>query len=109
MDLIVICLKNGDQPDEKIESRILQLKPARYALYDNKLYRKGYSMPLLKCIPAIKAEYIMREIHDGIYGNHTRGQSLAFQTLRKGYYWSTMKADCMEFSPSVTNANGSHL
>ena len=26
------------------------------------------------------------------------GQSLAFKTLRNGYYWPTMKVDCMEFA-----------
>ena len=40
----------------------------------------------------------MREIHKGICENHTKGQSLAFETLRQGYYWPTMKVDCMEFA-----------
>ena len=39
----------------------------------------------------------MREIHEGICGKHVKGQSLAFKTLRQGYYWSKIKADCMEF------------
>ena len=40
----------------------------------------------------------MREIHEGICGNHARGQSLAFKALRQGYYWPIMKADYMEFA-----------
>ena len=67
-------------------------------LYDDKLYIRGYSISLLKCVPPSKAKYIMKKIHEGICGNHVRGQSLAFKTLRQGYYWPTMKADYMEFS-----------
>ena len=74
------------------------MKATRYVLYDDKLYKRGYSIPLLKCVPPFEAEYIMREIHEGICGNHVERQSLAFKTLRHGYYWSTMKADCMEFA-----------
>ena len=40
----------------------------------------------------------MREIHKGICGNHTVGQSFAFKALRQGYYWPTMKADYMEYA-----------
>ena len=49
MDPIVAYLKTGEQPGDKIEARILQLKVARYVLYGIKLYRRCYSMPLLKC------------------------------------------------------------
>ena len=55
-------------------------------------------MLLLKCLPFSKAEYVMREIYEGICGNHAERQSLAFKTLRQGYYWRTMKADYMEFT-----------
>ena len=55
-------------------------------------------MPLLKCVMPSEADYIMREIYEGICGNHVEGQSLAFKTLRQGYYQPTMKVDCMEFA-----------
>ena len=42
------------------------MKVARYVIYDDKPYRRGYSMPLLKCVVASEAKYIMREIHEGI-------------------------------------------
>ena len=67
-------------------------------LYDDKLYMRGYSMPLLKYVTPTDAKYIMREIHEGTYGNHARGKSLAFKALRQGYYWPTMKMDYMEYA-----------
>ena len=86
MDLVIAYLKTGELPEGKIEARVLRLKAVSYILYDDKLYRRGYSMPLLKCVPHSEVEYIMREIHEGICGNHAKGQSLAFKTLRQGYY-----------------------
>ena len=50
MDPIVAYLKIRKLLENKIEVRILRLKVARYVIYDNKLYRKGYSMSLLKCV-----------------------------------------------------------
>ena len=62
-------------------------------------YTKGAnSMPLLKCAPPSQVEYIMKEIHKGICRNHTVGQSLAFKTLRQGYYSLIMKAKYMDFA-----------
>ena len=81
MDPIIAYLKNGDLPKGNTKAHILQLKAACYVFYDNKLYRRGYLMPLLKCMPPTEAEYIMKEIHNGIYENHTGEQSLAFKTL----------------------------
>ena len=49
MDPIVAYLKTGEQSEDKTEARILWLKVARYVLYNDKLYKRGYSMPLLKC------------------------------------------------------------
>ena len=81
MDLIVTYLKTGEQLKDKTEARILLLKAARYVLYNDKLYRKGYSMPLLKCVSPSNG-----------------GLSLTFKAVRQGYYWPTMKTDCMEYA-----------
>ena len=73
MDPIIAYLKNDKLPEEKSEARILRLKAARYVLYDDKLYRRGYSMPLLKCVLPTEVKNIMWEIYKGTYGNHVGG------------------------------------
>ena len=84
MDPIIVYLKNDKLPKNKMEARVLRLKAACYVIYDDKLYRRGHSMPLLNCVVPSEAEYIIKEIHEGICGNHAGGQSLAFKTLRQG-------------------------
>ena len=98
MDPLVAYLKTDELPENKTEARILRLKVARYVVYNNKLYRRGYSMSLLKCMTPFEVDYIMREIHEPICGNHTEGQSLAFKALIQGYYWPTMNSDYMDFT-----------
>ena len=70
MDPIITYLKTGEQTEDKIEARILRLKVACYVLYDDKLYRRDYSMSLLKCVTLSEVKYIMREFHEGTCGNH---------------------------------------
>ena len=82
MDPIISYLYSGELPEEKTEAHILQLKVARYVLYDNKLYRRGYLVPLLKFVLLMEAKNIIWEIHEGTCGNHAEGQSLAFKALR---------------------------
>ena len=84
MDPIIAYLKNGELPEEKMEACILQLKAARYVLCNHKLYRKGYSIPLLKYVLPMEAKNIMWEIHEGTCGNHVGGAILGIQSPETG-------------------------
>ena len=55
MDPIIAYLRNDELPKRKTEAHILRLKATRYVPYDDKLYRIGYLMPLLKCTPPTEA------------------------------------------------------
>ncbi|XP_074336042.1 uncharacterized protein LOC141673209 [Apium graveolens] len=50
-----------------------------------------------RCVDEDERNYILREVHEGICGNHSGGNSLAIKVLRQGYYWPTMKEDSREF------------
>ena len=91
-------IKEGQLPEDKGEARRLRYKAARYVDYEGSLYRRGFNSPLLKCISGDECNYILREVHEGICGNHTGGSSLAQKILRQGYYWPTIKNDAYEFA-----------
>ena len=40
-----------------------------------------------------EADYVMREVHEGIYGNHSGSRALVHKLVRAGYYWPTMQKD----------------
>ena len=63
----------------------------------DKLYKQGYSQPLLKCVTTEQAQYVMKELHEGICGYHSGARTMTNRILKVGYFWSTMEADCHTF------------
>ncbi|XP_060972318.1 uncharacterized protein LOC133038245 [Cannabis sativa] len=98
MTPIVAYLEKGILPDDKMEARKLRQRAARYVIYDGRLYRRSFSQPLLKCIDGEDCDYILREVHGGICGNHTGGNSLALKIMRQGYNWPTLRQDAFTFA-----------
>ena len=88
---------NGVLPADRNKARTLQRQAARYILVNGVLYRRGYFMPLLRCVTPKKAKELMKEVHEGFCGDHAGGQSLSKKILRQGYFWLTMNEDSMEF------------
>nr|KYP54877.1 Gypsy retrotransposon integrase-like protein 1 [Cajanus cajan] len=80
-----------------IESKKLRTQAARYSIVSGELYIRGFSTPLLRCLDQQQADYVIREIHEGICGSHSGGRTLATKVLRAGYYWPTLRSNCTEF------------
>ena len=115
MTPIIQYLKDGYLPEDKKQARLLRLKAAKYILYDEQLYIRGFLIPLLKCVHLMEGNYILQEIHEGVCGNHSKGQSLAHKVLRQGYFWPTLRTDAMTFTRKCdkcqrfSNIPSSHL
>ena len=75
MTPIILYLKDGVLLEDKSKARLLRLKAARYILYDGKLYRRGFSTLLLTCVDLKEGNYILWDIHEGVYDNNVGGQS----------------------------------
>ena len=111
MTPIVGYLLRGELPQDRMEARTLRMRAARYTYLAGQLYKRGFSNPLLKCVTADQGLYIMREIHEGVCGNHAGKRSLLHKIVRQGYYWPNMakeaeqyvrKCDaCQRFSPLI--------
>ncbi|XP_074327818.1 uncharacterized protein LOC141665734 [Apium graveolens] len=98
MTHILAYIKEGSLLDEKNEARRIKYKAALYVIYDGVVYRRGFSVPLLKCIDGDECNYIVREVHEGICENHLGGSSLAQKILRQGYYWPMLKKEAFKIS-----------
>ena len=75
----------------------LKVQGARYTTIIGELYRRGFFALLLKCLTKTRSEYVLEEIHKGICGVHTRGQSMATHVQCVGYYWPTIGSDCIDY------------
>ncbi|GAU10124.1 hypothetical protein TSUD_420000, partial [Trifolium subterraneum] len=89
-------LKSNTLPVDAKEAAKIRKRACSYVLLDDKLYRRGFSIPLLKCVEEARVEFILQEIHEGINGQHIGGRSLARKALRAGYYWPTMQIDARD-------------
>ena len=80
-------------PNEKEAVRKIKVRAVRFVLIKDVLYKKGFSRPYLRCLGNEEADYVMREVHEGICRNHLGSRSLVQKLVRAGYYWPTMQAD----------------
>ena len=94
---IASYLKDGILPNKKEAPRKLKVWAARFVLIKDVLYKRGFSDLYLRCIGNEKAEYVIREVHEGICGNHSGSRSLVHKLVRAEYYWPTMKADAKAY------------
>ena len=77
-------------PNGKEVARKLKVQAARFVLIKDVLYKRGFSRSYLRCLGPKEADYVMREVHEGIYGNHSGARSLVHKLIQVGYYWPTM-------------------
>ena len=93
MDLIITYIKTGNLLSDPIEARKVKVRSSRFTILNDELYKRGFSPPCLKCLNLGDAEYVLREIHEGVCGNHFGPRSLVGLVIRVGYFWPTMQKD----------------
>jgi ribonuclease HI len=81
MTPIIRYLEDETLPTDTVEARKLKVKATRFILMQGILYRRGFSLPYLCCLNKLKTEYVMREVHEGICGNHSGEQSLVHKLV----------------------------
>ncbi|XP_030959083.1 uncharacterized protein LOC115981034 [Quercus lobata] len=97
MTPILSYLQDGRLPQDVREARKVRKRTARFTILNDALYKRGFSIPYLKCLDEGEAEYILEEIYAGICGDHTGPRSLVSKIIRTGYFWPTMQKDAREF------------
>ena len=90
---LIAYLRSGILSDGKDAARKLKVQASRFVLIRDVLDKRGFARPYLRCLSHEEADYVMREVHEGICGNHSGARSLAHKLIRVGYYWPTMLKD----------------
>ncbi|KAL0395968.1 UNVERIFIED_CONTAM: hypothetical protein Scaly_0045200 [Sesamum calycinum] len=83
-DTIEAYLATGSLPADRKEARTIRTRATRFTMIRGELYKRGFSQPYLKCLDPERAEYVLKEIHEGSCGNNSGGRSLADKILRQG-------------------------
>ncbi|KAI3762876.1 hypothetical protein L1987_53318 [Smallanthus sonchifolius] len=103
MTPLVNYMVKGALPEEKHEARRIKIKALQYEMIDRMLYRKSYLGPSLKCVDEDEANYITRELHEGICGIHTKPKVMVAKAMKAGYYWPGMYRSMVELLRTCDN------
>ena len=104
---LISYLKTGILPDGNDAARKLNVQASRFVLIKNILYKRGFSRLYLRCLCHKEADYVMREVHEGICGNHSGARSLVHKLVRARYYCPTMLKDAQFMLRLATSVKGS--
>ena len=63
-------LSKVELPSDPKEASIVRRRACSYVLVENKLYRRGFSIPLLRCVEEHMVAHVLREIHERINAQH---------------------------------------
>ena len=74
MDPIWDYLIEGLLPNNPKEASKLRSRSARFTVHRGSLYKRGFFTPVLKCIAGEDVDYVLREVHEGVLGNHIGAQ-----------------------------------
>ncbi|XP_076958711.1 uncharacterized protein LOC143634556 [Bidens hawaiensis] len=93
MTSIINYLAKGILPEKKVEARKIRHKALNYTIQENILYRRSYLGPLLRCMGPQDANYLLREIHEGICGVHAGPRMVVAKIMNTGFYGPGMHVD----------------
>ncbi|XP_020410598.1 uncharacterized protein LOC109946620 [Prunus persica] len=98
IDPILQFLQNQTLPANSAEARRVRHRSARYLIINGSLYKRGFSLPYLRCLTPDEGHYVLPEIREGICGNHSGARSLAHKAIRQGYFWPPLHTDAQAFT-----------
>ena len=78
---LIAYLRSGILSDEKDAATKLKVRASRFVLIRDVLYKRGFSRPYLRCLSHEEADYVMREVHEGICGNHSGARLLVHKLI----------------------------
>lgn len=72
-------------------------KASRYAILGDVVCKQSYDGVLLLCLELCDQQIAIQTFHDGIYGGHFNGTTIAKLIFIMGYYWPTMEKYYQEY------------
>ena len=81
MTPIISFLQDGYLPEEAEEAKKARKRVAKFTILNDTLYKRGFSMPYLKCVDEEEAKYILEEIHEGVCGDHAGPRSMVSKVV----------------------------
>ncbi len=96
---IQVYIKTREYPPRagRNERRMIRRLTLGYFPSGEILYKRSSNGKLLRCVDAKEARRILFETHEGNCTTPANGHMMAKQIKRRGYFWTTLKKDCIEY------------
>lgn len=86
MTPIKAYIEKGRLPDDPMEAKMIKQKVCKHTVIEGRLFNRGFSTLLLKCLDPDEAAYTLEEVHEGIAEQHLGGRALERKISRTCYY-----------------------
>ncbi|GJS66373.1 reverse transcriptase domain-containing protein [Tanacetum coccineum] len=100
--------RNGTLPNDRNEASKLRIKARQYELLEGVLYRRSFLKLWLRYVGPLQANYVIREIHEGLCSMHAGPRSMVDKAMRLGYFWPTMQQDIRDMIRTCNNSQIHH-
>jgi len=94
---ITSYMKDHVLPNDKEAARKLKVQAIQIVLIKDLLYKRDFFRLYLRCLIPKETDYVMREVHEGVCGNHSGSRSLVHKLIHARYYWPTMQKDFIAY------------
>ncbi|XP_027120631.2 uncharacterized protein [Coffea arabica] len=80
--------KTGSYPPgaDTTAKNFLRKLSSKFFLNAEMVHKRTSDLGLLRCVDEDEADYLMKEVHSGVYGSHMNGHLLAKKIMRTGYF-----------------------
>ncbi|XP_056697831.1 uncharacterized protein [Spinacia oleracea] len=97
MDAIIAYKTDGTLPSDHCLAAKLQKMSSWFEIWNDVLYKKSYSRPLLRCVTPEKGKEILADLHQGLCSSHIGGRALAEKALRTvDYFTKWVEAEALK-------------
>lgn len=72
MTLIRNHLEKNVLLEDSLEAKRIWYRATLFSIVGRELYIRGFSKTQQRCVEPLEAEKILKSIHSGVYGNHTK-------------------------------------
>eukprot|EP00261_Vitis_vinifera_P027984 XP_010661993.1 PREDICTED: uncharacterized protein LOC104881948 [Vitis vinifera] len=89
-------LRTGTLPGDPKQAHKVRVQAARFTLIGEHLYKRSFTGPYLRCLSHSEAQYVLAELHEGVYENHSGGWPMALRAVGHGHSGIPPSCTCLE-------------
>lgn len=97
MHKIMKYIQTGELLGDEKHAHKVWVQAARFTLINDSLSRRSFGGSYLKCLGNLETQYILVELHEGVYSNHAGGRTLAHRAHTQEYYWPIIRQDAENY------------